>query len=278
MPHFDCELVGKIGSMALIRREDQDIDYNIFARLGAELRPGMIWVSSGATEIGRLDYLKRGGAPLPEDDEFSKADYAAQGQAILMELYRRFIPAQYSVRQVLIEHQHFNDASKRAHIQKLLLHAAAQNAIPIINYNDPVSDAENRHLELVQMRWQRGDEARIVECVDNDETASTVASLMRARILLILTSVEGIYEDPNDPSTLVEEIGGKDIDEVLRNVHAMQAHCVGASRPGANGAKAKLEFLQEPLQNGTTVIIGHARHHIRDLVEGNVKRTVIGVR
>ena len=65
MPHFDCELVGKIGSMALIRREDQDIDYNIFARLGAELRPGMIWVSSGATEIGRLDYLKRGGAPLP---------------------------------------------------------------------------------------------------------------------------------------------------------------------------------------------------------------------
>ena len=101
---------------------------------------------------------------------------------------------------------------------------------------------------------------------------------MRARILLILTSVEGIYEDPNDPSTLVEEIGGKDIDEVLRNVRAMQAHCVGASRPGANGAKAKLEFLQEPLQNGTTVIIGHARHHIRDLVEGNVKRTVIGVR
>ena len=48
------ELVGKIGSMALIRREEKDIDYNIFSRLGAELRPGMIWVSSGAVEIGRL--------------------------------------------------------------------------------------------------------------------------------------------------------------------------------------------------------------------------------
>ncbi len=278
MAAFDCELVGKIGSMALIRRQEQDIDYNIFSRLGAQLRPGMLWVSSGATEIGRLDYLKRCGTPLCEDDEFTKTDYAAQGQAILMELYRRFIPPQYSVRQVLVEHQHFNDAQKRAHIQKLLQRAQAQNAIPIINYNDPVSDAEIRHMELLQMRYSRGEEAHIVECIDNDETASVVASLMHARTLLIMTSVEGIYEDVNDPSTLVEEIGGKDIDEVLQNVHAMQAHCVGASRPGANGAKAKLEFLGEPIANGTTVIIGHARHGIRALLDGSVKRTIIGVR
>lgn len=32
---FDFELVGKIGSMALIRKGDQDIDYNIFSRIGA---------------------------------------------------------------------------------------------------------------------------------------------------------------------------------------------------------------------------------------------------
>ena len=54
---YQFDLVGKIGSMALIRREDNDIDYNIFARLGAELKPGMIWVTSGAAEIGRLDYI-----------------------------------------------------------------------------------------------------------------------------------------------------------------------------------------------------------------------------
>ena len=47
---YQFDLVGKIGSMALIRREDNDIDYNIFARLGAELKPGMIWVTSGAAE------------------------------------------------------------------------------------------------------------------------------------------------------------------------------------------------------------------------------------
>ena len=38
---YDFDLVGKIGSMALIRCEDADIDYNIFSRLGSELKPGM---------------------------------------------------------------------------------------------------------------------------------------------------------------------------------------------------------------------------------------------
>ena len=64
---FDYELVGKIGSMALIRKADKDIDYNIFSRLGRELKPGMIWVSSGAAEIGRLDYLQRQGRELIGD-------------------------------------------------------------------------------------------------------------------------------------------------------------------------------------------------------------------
>ena len=141
---YDFDLVGKIGSMALISREDADIDYNIFARLGRELRPGMLWVTSGAAEIGRLDYIKRAGHELDEDTVDAKTDYAAQGQAILMEQYRRFIRPEYSVRQVLVEHQHFNDDEKREHIRRLFLRAKAQGAIPIVNYNDPVSDEENR--------------------------------------------------------------------------------------------------------------------------------------
>ena len=52
MADFDIELVGKIGSMALIDREYQDMNYNIIARLSRELRPGFVWVTSGATEIG----------------------------------------------------------------------------------------------------------------------------------------------------------------------------------------------------------------------------------
>ena len=141
---YQFDLVGKIGSMALIRREDQEIDYNIISRLGADLKPGMIWVTSGATEIGRLDYIKRTGHELSGDPEQDKTDYSAQGQAILMQNYRQFLRPEYGLRQILVEHTHFNDPEKREHIRQLLIRAAKQKTIPIINYNDPVSDEENR--------------------------------------------------------------------------------------------------------------------------------------
>ena len=271
---YQFDLVGKIGSMALIRREDQDIDYNIFSRLGRELKPGMIWVTSGATEIGRLDYIKRTGCELCGDLEQDKTDYAAQGQAILMQNYRQFIAPEYGVRQLLVEHTHFNDPEKREHIRRLLIRAAQQKTIPIVNYNDPVSDEENRKMELAARRQQG---ATVHECVDNDETAAVIAGLVHARLLVLLTSTEGIYQDPNDPATLVRDVTGRTVEEVEAAVRKLQANCVGASRAGANGARAKLEYALESVRGGTTVIIGHARHHLSDLVNARVPCTRIGI-
>lgn len=275
MPKFDFEIVGKIGSMALISKEDNDIDYNIFSRLGKELRPGIIWVSSGAVEIGRVDYIKRSGRELIGDQEDVKTDYAAQGQAILMQEYRRFVPSQYSVRQLLVEHTHFNDEEKRTHIKRFLLRCAVQNAIPIINYNDPVSSEENRRWELDLLREKT---EHVVECVDNDETASVICTLVHSMYLVILTSVDGIYKDPTDPSTLVEAVEGKDIQEVLDGIEFLQASCVGASRAGANGARAKLDFIKEPIRQGTTVIIANARNRLNDVISGKARRTIFRVR
>ena len=270
---YQFDLVGKIGSMALIRKEDKDIDYNIFSRLGSELKPGMIWVTSGATEIGRLDYIKRTGCELCGDPEQDKADYASQGQSILMQNYRQFIAPEYGVRQLLVEHTHFNDPEKREHIRRLLIRAAQQKTIPIVNYNDPVSDEENRKMELA-VRRQQGEVVH--ECVDNDETAAVIASLVHAKILVLMTSTEGIYQNPKDPSTLVREVMGKTVEDVEKKVRELQQGCVGASRAGANGAKAKLEYALESVRGGTTVIIGHARHRLSDLVNDRVPCTRIG--
>ena len=191
---YDVELVGKIGSMALIREKEHDIDYNVFSRIGSELRPGMIWVSSGAVEIGRLDYIKRTGHELTGPKEDIMTDYSAQGQTILMEEYRRYIPAKYSVRQLLVEHVHFNEPEKRDHIYRFLMRCVKQDAIPIVNYNDTVSFEENRRWELERLRSNGRRE--VVECIDNDETAAVIAALVHPKYLLIFTSVEGIYTDP----------------------------------------------------------------------------------
>ena len=272
---YQFDLVGKIGSMALIRKEDQEIDYNIFSRLGADLKPGMIWVTSGATEIGRLDYIKRTGCELCGDPEQDKADYSAQGQAILMQNYRQFVRPEYGIRQILVEHTHFNDPEKSEHIRQLLIRAARQKTIPIINYNDPVSDEENRKMELAARREKGGE---VHECVDNDETAAVIAGLVKAKTLVLLTSTEGIYRESGNPDTLVREVYGASYEEVEKKVRDLQQSCIGASRAGAGGARAKLEYALGCVRGGTTVIIGHARHHLSDLLDGRVPCTRIGVR
>lgn len=274
MSAFDIELVGKIGSMALIDRDYQDLNYNIIARLSRELRPGYVWVTSGATEIGKLDYIKRTGNVLSGSEEDNKTDYAAQGQSVLMQTYRQFIDSRYSVRQILVEHQHFNDAQKRKHLCDMLTRCPAQNAIPIINYNDAVSYEENRKLEIDRIKEKNG---KAIECVDNDETASQIACLVKCRTLLILSTTDGILDDPNDENSLVERVSGKDLYELLDNVEELQKHCNGASRKGAHGARAKLEYIKEPLKNGTNVIIASSKYSIKDILDGTARATRIGI-
>lgn len=272
---FDVELVGKIGSMALINKESNILDYTLIARLCSELRPGYIWVTSGAAETGRLDYIKRNGKELTGSAEDIKTDYASQGQSILMSTYREYVDSRYSIRQVLVEHQHFNDDAKREHLKALLLRCKEQNAIPIINYNDPISTEESRKLEIQSLKTNHD---KVVECVDNDETASQIACLVKAETLLILTSADGIYKDSKDPSTLIKEISGKNIAEVLQNITECENYCNGASRKGANGAKAKLEYVKDAVQNGTKVIIASAKYSIKDILSGTAPATRIGVR
>jgi glutamate 5-kinase len=269
------ELVGKIGSMALIDEEKKNIDYNVFAQISMCLKPGYVWVSSGATEIGRLDYIKRSNMELDGDEEDCKTDYASQGQAILMENYRKHVNSNYNLRQFLIEHQHFNDAEKREYLRNALERAATQNAIPIINYNDAVSDEESRKLEIQSLK-DRG--KRTVECVDNDETASQVACLLKCKLLLILSSIEGIYQNPDDPKSLIPKITGETAEELLQSVDILSSSCKGASRKGANGAAAKLSYIKEPLRNGTTVIIASSRYSIDDILRGITPQTRIGLK
>ncbi len=272
---FDVDLVGKIGSMALIDKKSNRLDYTLIARLSSELKPGYIWVTSGAAETGRLDYINRNGCELEGCPEEVKTDYSAQGQSILMSTYRQFIDPKYSLRQVLVEHQHFNDKIKREHLRSLLLRCKSQNAIPIINYNDPISTEESRRFEIQSLK---NTQTKVVECVDNDETATQIACLVKAKTLLILTSADGIYRDSANPSTLIEEIGGATINEVLQNITECENYCNGASRKGANGAKAKLEYIKDAVKIGTKVIIANAQNSIKDILSGNAKCTVIGVR
>jgi len=272
---FDCELVGKIGSMALINREINELDYNTFSRIGKYLHPGYVWISSGAVEIGKIDYFKRNNHLIDPEDDIAKSLYASQGQCILIENYRHFIKPEYSVRQILLEHNHFNDDAKREYVKKLLLKSMEQKAIPIINYNDSVSNDEIMKMEINRIR---NNNESVVECIDNDETASQISVLLKSRYLIIMTSAEGLLKNPAEPSSLIERVEGKDIYELIDNIDGLLEHCHGSSRKGANGMLAKLQYIKEPIKNGTIVIIGSSKYTIPDLIKGTVNRTIFTVR
>jgi len=205
------------------------------------------------------------------DQEEANACYASQGQSIIMDNYRKFINPIYSVRQVLVEHQHFNEPEKCNFIKRLLIDSIKQKAIPIINYNDSVSNEETRKMELFNLRQHQ---EKVVECVDNDETASEISALVKSKYLVILTSSIGLLENPQDNKSLIKEVSGKNIYELLDNINDLKKCCIGASRKGANGMKAKLEYISKPIKNGTTVIIGHSQYKLKQLIRGDVERTI----
>ena len=96
----------------------------------------------------------------------------------------------------------------------MLYRAAEQNAIPIINYNDPVNDEEVSKLELAS---RRAEGMEVVECVDNDETAAVVARLVHAKNLILLTGTHGIYLNKDDPSTLIPVIHTPDALQLIES-------------------------------------------------------------
>ena len=119
--------------------------------------------------------------------------------------------------------------------------------------------------------------AKVHECVDNDETAAQIALLVRSKRLVILTGVDGIYADPTNPQTLIEKISGKNDLELLEQIEGYKKYCEGASRKGANGAKAKLEYIKDAAANGTLVYIANAKYTLKDILSGQVPCTRIGI-
>ena len=77
--------------------------------------------------------------------------------------------------------------------------------------------------------------------------------------------------------TLVENVVCPDIKTLQSRVADLMTHCEGSSRAGANGASAKLAYALRAAEQGSHVIIGHARHHIADLMDGRAPCTHIGV-
>jgi glutamate 5-kinase len=138
----------------------------------------VVLVTSGAVAAGQARLgPRRGGI------EWRQAA-AAVGQPSLMALYERgFASRQRTVAQILVTHADLADRRRHLNARHTILHLLAAGVVPIVNENDTVSVEE-------------------LKFGDNDDLSAQVATLIDARLLVILSDVAGLHSaDPRrDPA------------------------------------------------------------------------------
>ena len=170
-------VVIKIGTGVLTREKDGTLDDASLVRLVTSISElvaqgtPVVMVSSGAVGAG-VSALSLDGYP---DDTASRQACAAIGQTRLMHAYENlFQNFQLNVAQLLLTAEDLDNENRSLHVMNTL-HKLLQNGniVPIINENDSVSVEELR-------------------VGDNDMLSAQVAKLLKARILVLLSTVNGL--------------------------------------------------------------------------------------
>jgi glutamate 5-kinase len=201
----------------------------------------VVLVSSGAigAGVGRLGLASR-----PTDLRQLQA-CAAVGQNAMMALYEELLSAHgVHAAQILLTAADFDSRSRYLNVRNTLHALLEWGCLPIINENDTVSVAE-------------------IKFGDNDHLAAMVTHLLQAPLLIILTTVEGLYStDPKtDPSAHLLT--------TVPSIDAEIAAMAGASRSslGTGGMRSKLRAARLVTAAGESVIIANgSRFDILDRI------------
>lgn len=250
-------IVFKFGTNVL-RNEEKEISlsrvYSFIEEISKLHRQGkeIIIVTSGAVGLGSKQ--------LNVDSSESlaiKQACAAVGQCRLMSIYEDGF-GKYSINtaQILLTEEDFTSRIKYLSLSNVLNTLLELKVIPIINQNDTVSSSE---LE--------GTDNPIfgVSFSDNDKLSALVASKLDADLLVILSDINGLYNDnpkENPNAKLISDV--KDITEEITG------YAQSASKGGRGGMKTKLQAAKVVTHSGGFVIIanGKSPQVIKRMFEG----------
>ena len=221
----------KDGKMALSRIYGFIEDLAELKSQGKEI----IIVTSGAVGFG----AKKLGIPKPDTIETKQA-CAAIGQAKLMHFYEdAFDKFNITVAQVLLTEDDFDYRNRYLSLKSALSELLSFNVIPIINQNDTVTVFKNKQT----LKPSFG---------DNDKLSSLVMSGLNADVLVILTDVDGLYDDDpreNKNAKLIPVVG-----EITPEIEALG---FDASNGGRGGMKTKLEAALVATHSGGYAVIAN---------------------
>lgn len=235
-------IVLKFGTGILTQLESNSIDHDQIRRLSAEVAAVVhggaecLLVSSGAVGAGLMTLGLR---ERPQDLAGVQA-CAAVGQSKLMQMYESaFVTHGLHVAQLLLTHDDLDSLMRRRNARNTIHRLFQHRVVPIINENDSVAVEELRF-------------------GDNDRLSAEVARLVKADLLILLTSAEGLLRGDE----VVSEV--HDVDAVLEYVKPEKG------KLSVGGMRSKLLAVKEAVDAGVETVIasGRAPGVIQEILEG----------
>ena len=222
-------------------------DLSRLARQGKEV----IVITSGAVGLGK----KRLGIESTDGVALKQA-CAAIGQSKLMSIYETgFDTYGLIASQILLTEDDFSLRQRYLSLRTTLNKLLELGVVPIINQNDTVSTIEvHPQFEHMQVCFS-----------DNDKLSALVTSELDADLLVILSDVEGLYDDnpkTNPDAKIIRKVG-EVTDEVL-------ALGTDASEGGRGGMRTKLKAARMVTRFGGKVLIANGKipYVIKRIFEG----------
>jgi len=188
----------------------------------------VVLVSSGAVAAGMgILGLKEKPTSIP-----LKQACAAVGQAHLIWAYERhFEKCGQRVAQILLTRDDLEHRRRYLNARNTLFTILKMGVIPIINENDTVMVEE-------------------IKFGDNDNLSALVAMMGEADLLVILSTVNGLY-------TCNPSKGGAQLISEVRSINGELEHCqmTGTSPMGTGGMVSKIEAIKKVVASGIPAVI-----------------------
>ncbi|MEM1380732.1 MAG: glutamate 5-kinase [Pseudomonadota bacterium] len=245
-------IVVKVGSSLLANTERLTLRYAFMNGLMADIADlqadgyDVILTSSGSVALG-LNLIGR----LPHEAAvLDKQAAAACGQPLLLNAYRQ-VGSEHGVdiAQVLVTVDDMEERRRFLNIRNTVLRLFDRGVLPIVNENDTVATQE-------------------LKVGDNDRLAAKVAQMVQADHLVILTSIDGLYDrDPDDANAQFVET----VDDVSDYLAVTE----GTSSLGSGGMLTKMHAANMAQNAGCSTIIGRGvtERPITSLLDGSRRHT-----
>jgi len=226
-------LVVKIGSSLLANQEELTLRYAFMHGLMSDIAKlraqgyEVVVTSSGAVALG----LNAIGADPQHAGVLDKQAAAACGQPLLLNAYKQVAHEHgFDIAQALVTLDDLENRRRFLNTKNTIVRLFERGIMPIVNENDTVTTAE-------------------IRVGDNDRLAAKVAQMIQADMMIILTSIDGLYDrDPSDPGAqFVEEVD---------DVSAYLECTTGKSTLGSGGMLTKMQAANMAQNAGCTTLIG----------------------